>query len=409
MANAELSTLLDYLDGLSDSVFTIQSRLTACRAVGPENGGQGEAAKAAMIEKWLRAMGIEDIVHCDAPDERVPGGLRPNFVATVPGRSSRALWLFAHMDVVPAGDLSLWKTDPWKVERDGDTLYGRGVEDNQQALCGMLLLAQALSFNRVVPAQTVKLCFISDEECGSAKGLAWLLQERPDLFPAGDLYLVPDGGTPDGSGIEIAEKGVLWLKCSVTGAQCHASTPHKGVNALVAASDIILSLTGLAKDFTQTDPLFEPPKSTFVPTRHMENVPGVNILPGSDVFYLDCRLLPGADRDRVLAKARERARAVARRRGVAVEVEPVQDQPSSLTPKEAPVAAMLAECLGKAGVKARFMGIGGATVAALLRHRGLDAAVWSTIETSCHEPNEHSSIQSTIDDTKVFALMAMRS
>ena len=82
MANAELSTILDYLDGLSGSVETIQARLTACQAVGPENGGQGEAKKAALIEKWLKAMGISDIVHCDAPDERVKGGLRPNFIAT---------------------------------------------------------------------------------------------------------------------------------------------------------------------------------------------------------------------------------------------------------------------------------------------------------------------------------------
>ena len=408
MANAELSTILDYLDGLSGSVETIQARLTACQAVGPESGGQGEAKKAALIEKWLKAMGISDIVHCDAPDERVREGLRPNFIATIPGRSKRALWIFGHMDVVPAGDRTLWKTDPWTVVRDGDTLYGRGVEDNQQAIVGMLLLAQALLHCKIVPEHTVKLVFMSDEECGSEKGLSYMLEERPDLFPKDDLYLVPDGGLPDGTGIEVAEKAMLWLKCSVKGVQCHASTPQKGVNALVAASDIILSLTGLAKDFSQTDPLFDPPKSTFVPTRHLENVPSVNIVPGSDVFYMDCRLVPGIDRSAVIAKARERARAVAKRRGVGVEVEPVLNQPATQTATEAPVASLLSACLAKASVKAKFIGIGGGTLAALLRRRGIPAVVWSTIASSCHEPNEHSSIQSTIDDTKVFALMAMR-
>ena len=408
MANADLSTILDYLDGLSGSVETIQSRLTACQAVGPENGGLGEAKKAALIEKWLRAMGIADIVHCDAPDERVREGLRPNFIATIPGRSKRALWIFGHMDVVPAGDRALWKTDPWTVVRDGDTLYGRGVEDNQQALVGMLLLAQALLHCKIVPEHTVKLVFMSDEECGSEKGLSYMLEERPDLFPKDDLYLVPDGGLPDGTGIEVAEKAVLWLKCTVKGVQCHASTPQKGVNALVAASDIILSLTGLAKDFSQTDPLFDPPKSTFVPTRHLENVPSVNIVPGSDVFYMDCRLVPGIDRSAVIAKARERARAVAKRRGVGVEVEPVLNQPATQTATEAPVASLLSACLAKASVKAKFIGIGGGTLAALLRRRGIPAGVCSTIASSCHETNEHSSIQSTIDDTKVFALMAMR-
>ena len=78
------------------------------------------------------------------------------------------------------------------------------------------------------------------------------------------------------------------------------------------------------------------------------------------------------------------------------------------TATEAPVASLLSACLAKASVKAKFIGIGGGTLAALLRRRGIPAVVWSTIASSCHEPNEHSSIQSTIDDTKVFALMAMR-
>ena len=123
---------------------------------------------------------------------------------------------------------------------------------------------------------------------------------------------------------------------------------------------------------------------------------------------MDCRLVPGIDRSAVIAKARERARSVAKRRGVGVEVEPVLNQPATQTATEAPVASLLSACLAKASVKAKFIGIGGGTLAALLRRRGIPAVVWSTIASSCHEPNEHSSIQSTIDDTKVFALMAMR-
>jgi len=41
-------------------------------------------------------------------------------------------------------------------------------------------------------------------------------------------------------------------------------------------------------------------------------------------------------------------------------------------------------------------------VAALLRARGIPAAVWSTILECCHEPNEHSSISATVRDAQVF-------
>ena len=179
MTAQERESLLTRIAAHAEDVPEIQTALTACRAVGPENGGHGEGAKAELIEKWLRDMGISGIEHVDAPDGRVPGGKRPNLIATIPGRSSRSLWLFAHMDVVPEGDPALWNTDPWKVTRKGDMLYGRGVEDNQQGLTSMLLLARALTEAGVTP----ELC--------PAVGAALEKAAQTDK-PAGAMVL-PDG------------------------------------------------------------------------------------------------------------------------------------------------------------------------------------------------------------------------
>ena len=59
-------------------------------------------------------------------------------------------------------------------------------------------------------------------------------------------------------------------------------------------------------------------------------------------------------------------------------------------------------------VEARPVGIGGATVAALLRQQGLPAAVWSCIDSTCHQPDEHSSITATLKDAQVFAHVLMQ-
>ena len=404
-----LANLLSHLGRQGDLVFDLQSALTAARAVGPDNGGQGEAAKAALIEDFLRAHDITDIVHIDAPDARVPGGLRPNFIATLPGKSPRALWLFAHMDVVPSGDPALWTSDPWTVVRKGDLVYGRGVEDNQQALVSMLLLAKGRQDLHIVPEYTLKLVFMSDEECDNTMGLAHVLEKRGDLFPADDLYIIPDGGSPDGSEIEIAEKSLCWLRFTVTGEQCHASLPHRGVNALVAASAIIMDLQNLAQDFPASNPLFAPAVSTFTPTRHENNVDGVNIMPGRDVFWMDCRVLPETDLDSVCSRIRERASACAARYGATVSVDMPVTHRSSKTDADAPVVRALTQALAEAGITPRPVGIGGATVAALLRHRGLAACVWSTILSCCHEPNEHSSITATMKDAQVFARIVLGS
>ncbi len=407
MATDLRSQLSALLARQEDRVQELQTALTACRAVGPENGGQGEAAKAELVLSLLARAGVTDIVRADAPDDRVPSGSRPNFIATLPGSLPGTLWLFAHLDVVPAGDLSLWHSDPWRVVREGDLLYGRGTEDNQQALVSMLILTEALQSLGITERRTLRIVCLSDEECGNARGLGHLLAARPELFGSGDLYIVPDGGSPAGDEIEIAEKSIFWIRATVTGRQCHASTPDKGVNALVAASEIILALQGLSDAFPEENPLFSPPCSTFTPTRREGGVDSVNILPGSDVFWMDCRLLPGTDPDEVLAKARALAGPAAALRGASVQLEKAMLQPASATPADAPVVRDLARALEAEGVRPRCIGIGGGTVAALLRRQGLSACVWSSILCCCHEPDEHSSIAATLKDARVFARLLL--
>lgn len=115
MTAQERESLLERIAAHAEDVPEIQTALTACRAVGPENGGHGEGAKAGLIEKWLRDMGISGIEHVDAADGRVPGGKRPNLIATIPGRSSRSLWLFAHT----------WTWCPKAIRLSGIRIPGR--------------------------------------------------------------------------------------------------------------------------------------------------------------------------------------------------------------------------------------------------------------------------------------------
>ena len=301
-----------------------------------------------------------------------------------------------------------------RAGRDGQPatvhlLYGRGVEDNQQGLVSMLLLAEALHATGLTPELTLGLVFMADEETGNTFGLAHILAAAPELFRQDDLFIVPDSGSPSGADIEVAEKSIAQFKVHTRGLQGHASTPHKARNALTAAAAAITSLSELGRDFPQEDPLFDPPCSTFVPTRHDANGPGINIIPGEDVFYLDCRLLPGIDPDAVLAATRQRVAPIARHHGTDIDVELVHLQKASASAPNCPAARALVAAVQEIyGVEARPTGIGGGTVAALLRQAGLPAVVWSCIRNTCHQHNEHSSISATIRDAQVFAHVLMQ-
>ena len=399
--------LLEHLDTRQEDVISWQRELTARPALGPDNNGEGEEAKAVWLDEKLAALGLSDIRRHNCPDSRVPCCFRPNISARVPGKSPQTLWIIGHMDIVPPGDLSLWESPPYELRVVGDYLYGRGVEDNQQAIVSAMLAAQALIVNNVTPDITLGLLFVSDEETGMAYGLPHVLKNAPDLIRPDDLFLVPDMGNSTGNMVEIAEKSGLWLRFTVMGKQCHASTPDKGINSLVAASACILELERLYRVFHKKDPLFTPSWSTFVPSKKEANVENVNTLPCRDVFYLDCRVLPEYDLGEVEKEAGVIADEISERYGVTITIDSVlREQAPAPTPSEAPIVRRLVRALNDLrGLKPLICGVGGLTVSAFLRRKKLDTAVWSTLMPNAHAPNERSRISATIDDAKIMLAM----
>jgi succinyl-diaminopimelate desuccinylase len=203
----------------------------------------------------------------------------------------------------------------------------------------------------------------------------------------------------------VAEKSILWLKVTLLGQQSHASRPHKAKNTLRAAAHVIVALDDLHREFPLHNPLFRPPMSTFEPTKKEANVPNVNTIPGRDVFYLDCRVLPDYDLGRVKGRITELAREVAGRFGVRLEVEAEQELPSAPpTDPMAPVVTALKrairEVYGREGIP---RGIGGGTVAAFFRQAGLPAAVWMTVSDTAHQPDEFCLLSNLVGDARVLA------
>jgi succinyl-diaminopimelate desuccinylase len=386
----------------------LQRDLTAVPALGPENGGTGEAEKAGVLARWIEKLGLGPCADYPAPDPRVPKGERPNLVVTLPGKiGGSSFWIMTHMDIVPPGEASLWESDPYALVVKGDRLIGRGVEDNQQSLVASVFAAACVQELGLEPARTTRLLFVSDEETGSMHG-AWHVARNASLFTANDLALVPDSGSRDGSEIEIAEKSILWLRFSTRGKQCHASTPHKGVNAFEAGSHMVVRLAELAEAFPRTDPLFDPPMSTFTPTKKEANVPNINTIPGDDAFCLDCRILPAVDLDEVMAKIRGIADGIQRDFGVSVEAQTVQRASSPATPAGSPIVTSLKEAIRAVyGVEARTVGIGGGTVGVVLRSQGIPTAVWSRVEENAHQPNESCLVSNMMGDAVVMGLLML--
>jgi succinyl-diaminopimelate desuccinylase len=392
------------LGAYQQQMIDLQRDLVLRNAVGPDHGGPGEGEKAAFLAELLRGWGLQ-VDNYPAADDRVADGQRPNLVAMVPGRRPEKVWVLSHLDVVPPGDEALWDSDPFVLRVAGDRLHGRGTEDDHHGIVTSLMAVKAILDLGITPPRTLALALVSDEETGNEKGLIHLLREHRELFSPQDLIIVPDAGSLDGTLIDVAEKSILWLRLTLEGKQCHASRPDLGRNTLRAAAHVILALEELAREFSLEDPLFRPPVSTFEPTKKEANVPNINTIPGRDVFYLDCRVLPEYDLGQVKEKVLALGEDAARRFGVSLTVEPVQELPSAPpTALDAPVVKALERALREVyDREAQPRGIGGGTVAAFFRQQGLPAAVWMTVSQTAHQPNEFTLLSNLLGDARVLS------
>jgi succinyl-diaminopimelate desuccinylase len=399
------------IDSYRDEMIRLQMELTAIPALSPENGGDGESKKAEYLIAFLERAGFKDIETVLCPDERVSSGHRPNLFVRVPGKSGTTrVWILTHLDVVPPGERRLWKEDPYRAYVEDGRIVGRGTEDNQQDLVASLFTAKAFLDEKIIPNHSIGLAFVADEESSSKMGLQYVLRTARSLFSPRDLIVAPDAGNDEGTMIEVAEKSLLWVRFKTTGRQCHASLPSLGRNAFLAASHLVVKLNSLYRIFDVADPLYRPPVSTFEPTRKDANVPNVNTIPGEDIFYMDCRVLPSYPLDRVLGEMRLMADDIEKAFQVTVDLSIVQEvQAPPPTPPDAPIVRALNRAVLEVyGVDARPAGIGGSTVAAFFRKEGFQAAVWSRIGCSAHQPNEWCVIDNMIGNAKVYAHLCLQ-
>ncbi len=161
----------------------------------------------------------------------------------------------------------------------------------------------------------------------------------------------------------------------------------------------------MKKLFPKYDPFFDPPESTFEPTKKEANVGNINTIPGEDIFCMDCRVLPVYDLKDVLAAIQKMVHAIEKKFKVQIEISTAQYiqsvKPSS---PDAPVVQALKEAIKTVyNIEAFAGGVGAGTVASYIRKNDYPVAVWSKTGQTAHKPDENCPIDNMLGDAKVFA------
>ncbi len=195
------------------------------------------------LQGHLSAAGLSPVVV-----EGAPG--RPSLVVRIPGSGSGpSLLLDSHVDVVQA-TASEWTLPPFSGrERDGQ-IYGRGALDMKQMTAMSLAIMLTVARNQIPLTGDLVMTAVADEEGGANLGALFLVKEHPDLVKT-DYALGEVGGmnmTIQGQRlypVQVAEKGLCWLKLTVRGDGGHGSMPRRQRSAARNASRLVKILDEL--------------------------------------------------------------------------------------------------------------------------------------------------------------------
>ncbi len=141
--------------------------------------------------------------------------------------------LNAHLDVVPASE------SMFKVKKNGDKLFGRGVSDMKFAIAVFIVALEKI-FKKEGKLPLIGIMITSDEEAGGENGVSYLIKE---IGYSPKIVLIPDGG--DNLKIVERAKGVLELKIISHGKSAHSSRPWLGENAIDKLFKYVENIRGI--------------------------------------------------------------------------------------------------------------------------------------------------------------------
>jgi acetylornithine deacetylase/succinyl-diaminopimelate desuccinylase-like protein len=342
-------------------VAELARELVAARSPNPPGD---ERAVAGVLRDALDSVGLP-AARTIARDPR-----RPNLLVTLDfGPGGRHLVLAGHMDTKPVGD-ARWSTDPFAPAVDGDRLYGLGSADMKAALAAIVVAAGRLAADGP-GAGRLSLLFTADEENGASFGARHVAATTP-LEADGVVIGEPGGIDDDFDRLHLVSRGIARLRLLARAEQGHSSLAdeHDARNAGVDAARAAVAVADALRIDTPPDAFgLEGWRPTVNTALAFRGGVGYGVLPGRMEVDTEVRLLPGMNRDALLAAFARTVRDVSARTGADLSVE-FDDPPhdwlaATLVASDHPLAAAAREActaaLGRLPADSVFPGTTDAT------------------------------------------------
>jgi succinyl-diaminopimelate desuccinylase len=217
-----------------------------------------------------------------------------NLVSKI-GTGPQKIILSGHLDVVPAGDLSLWRYPPFSAEIEDGKLYGRGACDMKAGITMLIgTIMKLKKYPELLDRYTFLFLGSADEEAGMTGALTCV---RKGVMEDAILLIVAE---PTNMKLGIAEKGLLWMDLYIRGKAAHASIPSSGLNSIEGAMKLIPYLYKCL-DVTEDNLLGK----SSLNIGKIEGGIANNIVPEETKLSIDYRLIPKQDLNIIVNRVKE--------------------------------------------------------------------------------------------------------
>ncbi|EGS37349.1 peptidase, ArgE/DapE family [Limosilactobacillus oris F0423] len=245
---------------------------------------------------------------------------RADLVAEI-GSGAPVLGVSGHMDVVTAGELTQWHSDPFTLtERDGH-LYGRGATDMKSGLAALVIAMITIQQNHLLKRGTIRLMATAGEEVGE-QGSRYL-KDQGYIDDVAALLIAE----PTGYRIATAHKGSMDIELTSHGIAAHSSMPEQGYNAIDPLMKLLVQANQI---FRSTDKAnTELGRLTFN-TTVFNGGDQVNSIPAQASAKVNVRTIPEFNND-LVADRLEKMVAAANQSGAKLKLDIYMSQPSIQT------------------------------------------------------------------------------
>lgn len=298
--------------------------------------------------------------------------------------NTRPLLVFAgHTDVVPAGPLDQWDSNPFApTHRDGK-LYGRGASDMKTSIAAFVVAVEEFIQARPDHTGSIALLLTSDEEGPATDGTVQVCNRLAERGEQLDYCIVgePTSAKQLGDMIKNGRRGTLSGRLVVKGVQGHIAYPQLAKNPIHLVAPALAVLV---------EEVWDAGNEYYLPTSwQISNIHGgtgaSNVIPGELVIDFNFRFSTASTPDAL----KQRVHAILDRHGLAYRLDWTLGGLPFLTPRGVLSQALSDAILTETGLVTELSTTGGTSDGRFIAQICPQVIEFGPPNASIHKINEH--------------------